>query len=540
MAQREEEIAHEVCEEYSKLSGMRGNWESHWQEIAERLISGHKDLFQSRGLNTTKGDKRTQFIFDSTPSIALGRFASILDSLLTPRNQIYDRIQTSNFDLNKDRQVREYFEEVTRLLFKYRYASFSNFQAQNFKNYRSIGGYGTGVVFTDRGIREPGLRYRNIHLSESYLAENHQGIVDRVVRYFPLTALQAYQFWGEKLSDKIKEQMKRNPHSEFYFIHCVKERKDQDPERRDFRGMPFVSYYVSVDDKMLLEESGYTSFPYSVFRYDQVEGEVYGRSPAMEVLPAVKTLNEEKKTVLKQGHRSVDPVLLTHDDGILDMFSLKPGSAIPGAVSKEGRALVQTLPVGNVAIGKDLMDDERRVINDAFLVNLFQILVESPQMTATETIERAREKGILLAPTIGRIEADRAHMIDREIDLLSRQGLLPPQPDVLREASGEYRIVNDSPLSRLRRSEEASGLLRTVESALNVVNVTQDLSPLDHFDWDEIIPDIAEIQGVPVKWMRGLQEVAAIRAQRAEAQAEQTAIQAGPSIASVVKATSNG
>ena len=68
------------------------------------------------------------------------------------------------------------------------------------------------------------------------------------------------------------------------------------------------------------------TFPAPTTRYDQTPNEIYGRSPAMQVLPAIKTLNEQKKTMLRQGHRVVDPVLLLPDDGVIDAFSLKAGS----------------------------------------------------------------------------------------------------------------------------------------------------------------------------------------------------------------------
>jgi hypothetical protein len=50
-----------------------------------------------------------------------------------------------------------------------------------------------------------------------------------------------------------------------------------------------------------MQEGGYRSFPISASRYEQAPGEVYGRSPAMMVLPALKTLNAEKRMFLKAG-----------------------------------------------------------------------------------------------------------------------------------------------------------------------------------------------------------------------------------------------
>lgn len=538
-SKRNDEIAAGIIGEYGRMSGGRGNWETHWQEIAERIVPSHKNMFTNRGMGT-KGEKRTEYIFDSTAALALNRFASILDSLLTPRNQTWHRLMASDSYLNKNRDVRLWFEEVNRLLFKYRYAPRANFASQNQQNYKALGAYGTGCMYIDRLVNQDvGLRYRNIHLSEVYFEENHQGMVDKALRYFPLTARQAAQKWGEdKLPDGIGNALKINPEREFFFIHCVKPNMEQEYGVGDYRGMPYASYYVSIDGNRLMEEGGYTTMPYAVSRYEQADGEVYGRSPGMDVLPAVKTLNEQKKTVLKQGHRTVDPVLLVHDDGIIDTFSLKPGALNAGGVNSDGRAMVQALPVGSIAIGKELMDDERAVINDAFLVSLFQILMESPQMTATEVLERSREKGILLAPTIGRQQSEYlGPMIERELDLLSQLRLLPPMPPLLVEAQGDYRVEYDSPLSRAQRAEEASGLMRTVETALQIVNVTQNPEPLDHFNWDVIIPEVSDIQGVPARWMRAQEEVMAMRQGRAQQAQEQTAIQAAPGAAALVNAT---
>jgi hypothetical protein len=257
----------------------------------------------------------------------------------------------------------------------------------------------------------------------------------------------------------------------------------------------------------------------------------------MEVLPAVKTLNEQKKTVLKQGHRTVDPVLLAHDDGVLDTFSLRPGAINYGGVTADGRPLVTQLPVGNVNIGRDMMQDERNTINDAFLVTVFQILTETPRMTATEVLERTREKGVLLSPTLGRIQTEYlGPLIERELDILSRQGLLPEIPPELEEANGEFKIEYDSPLSRAQRAEEASGLLRTVENAISIAGNTGNSSVLDHFDWDTIIPELSSINGVPTRWMKSMEDIQKERQARAQAAQEQREVNNLPAQSQMVNA----
>ena len=531
-------LAVELIRDFEKLRGDRGILDSHCQEIAERVLPMDSDYFKSAG-HTTKGDKRNTEIFDSTAVVALTRFAAILDSLLTPRNQTWHKLKVSDDSLAKSKRVRLYFEDVNRILFKHRYAPKANFSSQNQMNYKSLGAYGTGSMFIDELRSEPGLRYRAIHLSGLYIAENHQGIVDKVHRFFKMTARQAFQKWGSALSEDIQKDAVKTPEKEFEFLHSIRPRKNIDFDRRDFRGMPIEAFYIELKGKIVLEEEGFNTFPYAISRYEQALNEAYGRSPAMDVLPAIKTLNEEKKTVLKQGHRAVDPIILAHDDGVIDTFNLLPGSVNYGAVNKDGRPLIHTLPTGNIVVGKDLMQEERAIINDAFLVTLFQILVDSPAMTATEVLERTREKGILLAPTVGRQQSEYlGPTVERELDLLSRQMLLPKQPPELVEASGEYKIEYDSPLSRAQRAEEATGALHTLDSVLNIVQSTGDSSHLDHFEFDVMIPEMADIRGMPERWIKSPQKLALIRAQRAQEQQIQTAIQAAPGVAALSNAAS--
>lgn len=528
--------ADDILREYAQASGNRSTWESHWQEIAERCLPAYSKSFTPNSY-TTPGEKRTEKVFDSTAPVALGRFASVIDSLLTPQRQKWHRLRASNDDVQKIRAVRLYFEQANDVLFRQRYAPQANFASQNHEVFTSMGAFGTGALFCDAMKGSPGLRYRGMHLGGIYFLENHQGIVDQFLRRFSYTGRQAMQRWGKVLPDTVKTQAEKDPNRLFWFIHCVKPNAEYDSRRADAKGMKFASYYVSESGKLIVERGGYRTFPMPISRYKTAPGEIYGRSPGMDVLPAMKTLNEQKKTVLKQGHRTVDPVLLAHDDGIVDGMNITPGAVNYGGVNEQGRPLVHTLPVGNIAIGKDLMDDERAVINDAFLVTLFQILIESPQMTATEVIERVKEKGMLLAPTVGRQESEYCGpLIDRELDVLSQQGLLPPMPPELLEAEGEYTVLYDSPMARAARAEEASGIMRTVETALSIAAQTQDMSILDTFDFDVIIPEVAEIQGVPMRWMRSPEDIAALREERQAAMDAQMAIQAAPGVAALSKA----
>ncbi len=485
----ERAVVQDILQEFSQYQIWRNVFAAQWEEAAQLILPTSRNTFYFGNFNRP-GQKKTDRQVDATGALALHRFCAIADSLVTPRNMFWHGLENESDYVMKDRKARLWYENTTRTLFRYRYAEISNFVAQNYNNWQSIGAFGNSTIYTDafdgrhyHGAR--GLRYRAIPLGETFFGENHQGKVDRLIRWFRLTAYQAAQKWGiDRLPQNLLVALKENSQYGYQFLHCVRPREDYDRERVDAKGMPFASYYVCLDGLCLMApEGGYRVFPYAVSRYDQTPNEVYGRGPAQIVLPSLKTLNAQKTTFLKQGHRAADPVLLTADDGIVD-FSLRPGALNKGGVTADGKLLVHTLPSGNIGISEKMMAEERGIIDDVFLVSLFKVLSEHPNMTATQVIELVNEKGMLVAPTLGRQHSERAQMVERELDLLIAMRLIEPPPRSIMEAREHYRVSDTSPLSLAARANQAAGFIRALETSKEVVNITQDPSYLDWADCD--------------------------------------------------------
>lgn len=536
----QEEIVNERLKEFGQLNLWRSTTASHWEEIAELIDPASRNTFYYGDYNWP-GQKKTDRQVDATGMMALGRFSAILDSLLTPRNQLWHQLASDSTEVMANRDARLWYEQATKILFQERYDAIANFTAGNQQVYYSLGAYGTGGLFIDQAVDDWNrpvnkLRYKNIPVGELFIRENHQGRIDSVFRWFKLTARQAFQKFGDRIPAPLLAAMQQKSENMFDFLHCVQPRTDYEEGDWGPKGMPYSSQYISIQGRALLHEGGFRSFPYAVGRYVQTPMETYGRSPAMQVLPALKTLNAEKATFLKVGHRAADPTLLTYDDGLIDP-TMKPGAVNKGGMSAEGRPLIGILPTGQIQVTKEMMDEERALINDAFLVTLFQILTETPSMTATEVIERTNEKGILIAPTVGRQQSEYlGPMIHRELDLLSRMRRLPPMPDIIRENDGEYNVVYTSPLARAQRAQDVAGLQRTFQSVLEIVNATQDPSPLDVFNLDVSTRETAMIQAVPERWLNDDETIKAKRQARAKQQQVQQQIQALPAQAAMIKA----
>jgi hypothetical protein len=300
-------------------------------------------------------------------------------------------------------------------------------------------------------------------------------------------------------------------------------------------GMQFASYYICLDEKCIVEEGGYRTFPYALGRYITTPGETYGRSPAMLVLPDIKMLNEMQKTIIRAAHLSVSPPLLLQEDGVLQAFDLRPNALNYGGVDEKGQATVHPLDIkARLDIGLEMLQDRQKIINDAFLVTLFQILVDQPNMTATEAMLRAQEKGALLAPTMGRQQSELlGPLIEREIDILSHAGMLPPMPDELLEMGGEVDVEYVSPLNRAQRSEDAVAILRTFEAIAPLAQV--DPSVMMAFDLPQAARELADINGMPAKVLRSAEAIAAMQKQQTQMAGIQQILEAAPVAAETAK-----
>ena len=516
-----------IFSRFSRLKNDRAVWEGHWEEIAERVLPRSR-IFTGE---LTAGDKRTSKLYDATAALACERFASAVESLLTPRGSRWHQLRSTNPTLNKEHDVRLWFDQVTNIMFSYRYSPISFFSSQMYEGYMSTGAFGTAGLFVDEHP-DGGLMYRQVHLADLYIAENEMGRIDTVFRTFKVTARQALRMFEDgSLSDNIRKLATDKPDEKVELLHVVCPRTDRDLMARDRRNRAFFSGYYEVKEQQRIEEGGFDDNPYIVSRYITGPREVYGRSPAMTILPDIKMINEMSKTVIRAGQKAVDPPLIIADDGVILPVNSKPGAATFARMDGRNQAPIQPLYTGaRVDIGLEMMEQRRKMINDAFLVSLFQILVESPQMTATEVLQRAQEKGALLAPTVGRQQSETiGPLIEREFAILAEQGFIPPPPPVMEEAGGEYEVEYVSPLTQAMRAPEGVGILRTLESVQAIAAV--DPSVMDNFNTDEITRSLAEINGAPQRILRDEEEVAEMRGQRQQAEMAQAGINAAPQLA---------
>ncbi|MGH3511449.1 MAG: portal protein [Pseudonocardiaceae bacterium] len=540
-------IAH-LLQLFSYARQHRLNFETQWEESASLVWPDFRNSF-SFGHLRSEGVKYTQYQVDSTASASKApRFMAICDALLTPHNMLWSEWRPSGPDasyLMKQREGQLYYDELTRVMWDLRYSPEANFQASQLTNWMCLGVFGNQGMFVEpydaRPLAGNGVRYMPMGPGEVYILQNHQGRVDGCILNFKKTAREAFQRWRDKIPPVLAAALeKADVFTKFDFLQFIIPRHDYDP-RKIFsaQGKPWASIVVSITGYCVVEESGFYSFPMPHGRYWQAVEEWYGRGWVQQVLPDLKTKNAAKEAYLKQSLLAGDPNYLLPDDGLFD-FKAEAGGITNGGWSADGKPNIGVLPTGNIQMTVEVMADLDKNIDAASLVDLFPMLFDknSVQRSAREVIEVANQVAIFLAPTLGRQYSEYLYsMAMREYDVANRLRLLPPKPQVVRDANVRDLPKWRSPLARALNAQGIAGYMRSVELAAQVSQALGgDQSVFDPFDFDTAIPEMAEHQFAPIRWMASDKKIAAKRQARQAAAERDARAKEAPAQAAIMKA----
>ena len=526
---------------FEHLRGNRGCEEAHWREVSQFVYPEADDFFTD-STTRTKGERRHTRIYDSTAMLSLQKFASLVESLVVPRNSRWHNMVMNDATVMRNKEAQQWLADTTATLFRHRYDPRANFQGQFSENLMSIGAFGNGAFFTDRDQKRKGFRYKAIFLGDVYFDVDFQGVLDTVYRRFDLSHKQAIQQFGDKVPEIVKKNVGEKPDERNQYIHVVCPNDDLSPGKPGPSGMAFKSIYLHLDTGVELEAGGYRTNPYSVGRYQTSPHEVLGRGPAMSILPDIRTLSEMGRADLRATHKLVDPPLLAHDDGVIgsgrQQIYLDPGMVSMGGVSADGRQLIQPLQTGaRVDLNEAKMEQKRNVIREAFLVDLFRLHQETKRMTATESMMRNQDRGAQAGPIMGRLQSEQlSAIIERELDIAMESELIPPPPQIIQEAlaEGEYDITFESPLSRMQRAENLIGIDMLIQQGVTLANAGMP-EALKTIDGLEIMRLTADGGGAPPSVVLSKEAYEAkIQGEQAQAQAQQQ-LESAPAAASAMK-----
>ncbi len=496
----------------SSLESSRQTWEDHWQDILDYVMPRKADVTFVR----SKGEKRTEVLFDSTAITANNLLAASLHGTLTSPSLPWFTLKLRDEELMNERDVQLWLEDSGRRM----YDTFNetNFNTEVHELYLDLCSIGTGALFVEEaneGFEKGAIHFNTLHIAEYFIQENVNGKVDTLYRKYKLTARQAIEEFGEEnVGEKIIEASKNKPDKQFNFIHAVEPTIDY--ERATGKAgtkLPYHSCHCCVEDKMIVRTGGYNEFPYLVPRWSKATGEIFGRSPSYNALPDIKTLNKAVEIGLKAWAKAIDPPLLVQDDGVIGRVRMTPA----GITVVRSDGAIKPLQIGSNWQITDMKENQlRTAIRQAYYSDQLQ-LQEGPQMTATEVQVRYELMQRLLGPTLGRFQSEFLNpLIERVFGIMVRANAFMPTPEIIGNRKMDIEYVG--PLARSQRMEESIAIERLYQLAMNVGQI--DPAIMDNINHDEAIRMRAKLLGVPKTVLRGLDEVMEMREAKAQQQAQ--------------------
>jgi Bacteriophage head to tail connecting protein len=528
-----------------RLANERVQWEQVWSDIADYCLPDHARFTPGSAAGaSTRYDlmsqgpsaiERGRVRFDDTALRAVDRLASGMESLVTPQSEKWHGLAISDpLAPEASDEEKEYFERYRDYMFAVRYNARSGFIGAHQKALRSAIALGTGVVFVEEAMGAdahvvPAL-YRYLPLSECYLAVDAQGEPDTLFRKFTMSARQMVQKFGAGEVAEVVARAADSPQEKdrlFTVIHAVQPRGEGNGDGQLSTKTPFSSLYIDRDNARIVGSGGFYEFPFVVYYWAPVETMPYAQSPVMMAMADIRGLNAIRKTALRGLQQYLDPPMAIAHDGVMNRPNLNPRAVNYNAIDANGRMKIQPiLTQQRPDFVQQMIDAERGSVNDSLYVTLFQILMQNPNMTATEAMIRANEKGELLGPAGGKIQQAMGREVERLAGILGRKGALqtgsPLAPPVSLRGRG-FGARFTSPLDRLRRSAEGVGIQRTLQAVMPLMQA--DPSVIDNFDLDMIARLTSEIEGAPQKIMKTTDERDAARAQKQQMQQVQQGLE---------------
>ena len=499
----------------SALKIERESWVDHWEEISKVLLPRSGRFVTS---DRNKGDKRNKDIIDGEATFAVRVLAAGLMSGVTSPSRPWFKLRIPNEDLNQSSEVKLWLSKVTELMKAIFHKS--NTYRSLHKMYEELGVYGTAasIVVDDA---DDVIRLHTLTIGEYYLAQNGRREIDSLYREFQMTVGQMVMQFGLKACSAVvqREHSKGNIDQWMDVIHAIEPRIDRDTDKIDNLNMPFRSCYFepSRSDGEVLEESGFKEFNCLTPRWDTTGGDIYGRSPGMDVLGDVKQLQYEQKMKGKAIGYKADPPLQV-PMSMSGEEDLLPGgvsyySDISGTSSGVRSAFEVNLDLSHLSL--DIQEVKQR-INKGFYADLFLMISQmDTTRTATEISARQEEKMLMLGTVLERLHNE---MLDPLINLTFNKaldaGMLPPPPPELQGMDLEVEYV-----SVLAQAQKSVGTA-SIDRLLGLVGQVAQFKPevLDKINSDAIVNQYADMLGTDPQLVVPDKQVAELRAQRAQAQ----------------------
>lgn len=513
MATRE---AMEIMARWENQKTVRQNYENAWEEIIRLFMPFRDDITTVRA----KGDRRIRGVFDTTGVMAADKFVNFIVGAIIPAQSEWLRLRIRG-DYSEDLRIRK---QLDRVVSKTMWClSDSNFYTQAATFLRDFAILGSAVMLTndrkDRAGRWQGLNFTAVPPGNVWWEIGQEGCPFIVFRQIEVPAIDAARHYGS--SEYIANAAKRSPMEPICILHCVYQNEDGLPGgisnqkvQKEWISEHFVIPEGGPGNPIHLKTAGFDNNPYTVARWDTVDGESYGRGRGHLARPDARGINELKRQVLIAAGRDLNPPLMVEHKGMVKMDILPDSVMVVKPPSKMAPNYLRSGTDYNVA--NQIGVEDRRQIERAFLVDMLGDPDTQPR-SAAET--RARQARAL--QSLGNV----AQRVDKEflrplvssiIEKMEKQKKVPELAEIRDLTGEEPSVVFQSPFFTSQKAASMQRVDAYIARRLQLFATTQDRIWLDDMDPDLITAYERRVADVPAEIFPTEEKITAKRKKRDE------------------------
>lgn len=511
----------------SRLGAMKSefaSWRPQLEDISTHLLPRNGRFFVQ---DRNRGTRRHNAIYDSTGTRALRVLRAGLMAGATSPAQPWGQYAIADQDLMKFQPVKKWLAMASRQTLDI-FARSNTYGVLN-GLYGELGAFGTACAIQQDNFKNV-IHLMPSTIGEFYLAQDGLRNVDTVYREFQMQVSQMVDprenvGFGYKNCSTLVQQMYNNGNLDAWvtIVHVIEPRYDRDPRMKDARNMAWKSVYYerNGDERKFLRESGFKYFPGLCPRWDLAGGDIMGNSPGMEALGDIKQLQHEQ---IRKGqgidYQTLPPKQLPTSMKGREHETLPGGTAYYDQMTPGGGIRSQfNINLNLQHLLEDIVDVRGRV-EDTFYKPVFMAFLNSddPRKTATEVAEIHSEKLLQMGPVLERLHNELltplwSNTFTRQIE----SGILPPPPPELQ--GQDLQIEFTSILAQAQRAVQTNSIDRFVGALGQIAVFKPDVT--DKFDSDKWADKYSDILGVDPELVVSDKNVALIRQQRAQVQAQQ-------------------
>lgn len=509
---------------HEDLANARRREEGDWRELAQILRPDDRDFESASDV----GGRNDADNFDATPLYALESFTGgMFGQLVNPANRWFELTVLEDPELARWQPVKEFFYAASNVLYGSISPGVSGFYAAAPQWIANVGAFGFGPFYQEEWVGRKAIIDLAFPIGEIYLDRDAARNVDTVHRAYPLTGRQWKSFFKGSAAAVSDD-------ASYKIIHAVYPNDDYREGASGPRGKPFLSCYCSPDIKDFEQRSGYWELPYHIPMWNPRARSAYATGPGHNQKADALGLNEMERSHLLAAQFAAEPPVMIDDESGLSAADIVPNAALYGAWANGKPAMGILERKQQVQLSLAQSEQRRNAIRAAFYYSIMQ-LVQRPQMTATEFLGFQEEMLKLMAHNLVRVQTGGlSPFIARRYRMLDRAGQMPPPPPEL--ANKHLSVEYTSPLAKLQKVAEGRGILQA-QQAFEQMALT-DPGVRDYFDGDKAAPVVADaFTSIPI--LRDKRDVDAMRAARAQQQAQAVKLEQAGQIADVAATVSH-